>query len=123
MHEEAKASARVALTHPDPTLSSFAASVAQVAALMGDGPEVETEPEESAAPPTASAEASLESVPEEPASAPSEQPAGGTPAGRPPPGDTFSVTEDSEERAPRVSDLPNLNREWTLLVARFQGHF
>eukprot|EP00969_Alexandrium_andersonii_P045061 1979061-Alexandrium_andersonii.AAC.1 len=64
---------------------------------MDDSSEVEGEPEEGAASSTAarlatlaSAEESLEPVPEEPAGAPSEQPAGGTPAGRPPPGDAFT---------------------------------
>eukprot|EP00969_Alexandrium_andersonii_P107280 4732031-Alexandrium_andersonii.AAC.1 len=37
LHEVAQAAARVALTHPDPALSGFAASVAQVTALIADG--------------------------------------------------------------------------------------
>eukprot|EP00969_Alexandrium_andersonii_P085287 3760533-Alexandrium_andersonii.AAC.1 len=86
--EVAKAAAQVALTSPDPGVSEFAATVASVAALM-DEPE-EALPEQTATPHTASAEASLEPVPEETASGPSDRPAGGTPAGRPPPGDTFS---------------------------------
>eukprot|EP00969_Alexandrium_andersonii_P133570 5906597-Alexandrium_andersonii.AAC.1 len=61
--EVAKAAAQVALTDPDPDVSGFAATVASVAALT-DEPE-ETLPEPTATPPTASAEASLEPVPEE----------------------------------------------------------
>eukprot|EP00969_Alexandrium_andersonii_P150817 6668961-Alexandrium_andersonii.AAC.1 len=44
-----RASTRVALTHPDPTLTSSELSLAQVAVWADDGPDMEAEPEESVA--------------------------------------------------------------------------